>query len=272
MNVGFVLTNYNNSSFTREAIKSLEESAYSANSTVVVVDNSSNSDDIVSLRQIGQDYPKTKIIYNQENIGYFRGLNVGMKYLRQTHLELDCIVVGNNDLVFPPDFISKLFGNKERMHQYAIISPDIVTLDGVHQNPHVRTEISAFRKFVWDVYYFNYNLALLIRWVAKVTRAFSERKDYKSHQNEGVIYLGYGACYILTPVFFQYFDELWAPTFLMGEEFFLSKQLSAKGLELFYDPRILVHHHDHATTDKIPSKDLWEICRESHHVYKKHKL
>jgi GT2 family glycosyltransferase len=272
MNIGFVFANFNNSSLTREAIKSLEKNPHSAKHCVVVVDNRSNPDDVASLRQIEQEYKNVKVIYNQDNVGYFRGLNVGIKHLRQTGLAFDCIVVGNNDLVFPSEFFDKVANCLDLMHQYAVISPDLVTLDGVHQNPLVRTKITAFRKIVWDIYYFNYQLALLIRWIAKITSALSERKDFKSYKSGGVVYSGYGACYILTPVFFQYFEELLAPTFLMGEEFFLTTQLAGKGLEVYYEPSILVHHHDHATTDKVPSKKLWEIYRKSHHIQKKYGL
>ena len=272
MNIGFVFVNFNNSSLTREAIKSIEKSSSSANHCVVVVDNKSNPGDIESLRSIEQEYKRITVIYNQENVGYFRGLNVGIKHLRKNGLVLDCIVAGNNDLVFPPNFFNKVAGSLDRMHRYAVISPDLVTLDGVHQNPLVRNKISAFRKIVWNVYYYNYHMALIIRWIARVTRALSQRKDYKSHKKGGVIYSGYGACYILTPVFFQYYEELLAPTFLMGEEFFLSTQLAGKGLEIFYDPSIVVQHHDHATTDKVPSRKLWEMYRKSHYVQKKYGL
>ena len=270
MNIGFVFTNFNNSSLTRDAIRSLEDSSYSDNYSIVIVDNKSEPSDIESLRQIENEFPRVKVIYNQENIGYFSGLNIGIRYLRQSSLKLDCVVVGNNDLVFPVSFYSELVGCQEHMARYAVISPDLVTLDGVHQNPLVRTEVSSFRKFVLGVYYSNYYLALLIRWFAKVTRTLSERKDYTSHQDRGVIKLGYGACYILTPVFFQHFDELWAPTFLMYEEFFLWKQLSEKGLNIFYEPSILVNHHDHASTNNVPSKKLWEISRKSFYVSKKY--
>lgn len=270
MNIGFVFTNFNNSSFTREVVKSLEDSPHSENHFVVIVDNKSNKKDIESLQEIEKEYSSVKVIYNQENIGYFSGLNIGIRHLRKSSLSLDCIVVGNNDLVFPADFYDRLISCHDRLDRYAVISPDLITLDGVHQNPLVRTKVSSFRKFVWGVYYSNYYLALIIRWFAKVTRTLSERKDYTSHQNRGVINLGYGACYILTPVFFQYFEELWAPTFLMYEEFFLSRQLSEKGLEIFYEPIIIVNHHDHATTDNLPSKKFWEISRKSFYVSKKY--
>ena len=271
MNVGFVFTNYNNSSYTREAVKSLADSVYAEQYSVVIVDNNSMPEDVEALIGIKRDYPSIEVIYNQQNLGFFKGWNVGIEQLRRGKPALDFMVIGNNDLVFPQDFLKQLENCRSNLHSYAVVSPDLVTLDGVHQNPHVRHRISAFREFVWDLYYSNFALARLIQWAASLTRAISERKDYTSYQQAGVIYQGYGACYILTPVFFEHFETLWAPTFLMGEEYFLWKQLIDKGQQIFYEPGIVVQHHDHASTAKIPGRELWEIYRESHLIYKKHR-
>jgi GT2 family glycosyltransferase len=271
MNIGFVFTNFNNSLYTREVVKSLEEGSGSNSFTIVIVDNCSSTDDVESLKIIQRDFPRVKLIYNKENVGYFSGLNIGIKYLRQLDIIFGGIVVGNNDLVFPGDFLERMTRCKYLFRKHAVISPDIVTLDGVHQNPHVRDKTSNFREIVWDVYYSNYFIAQLIRWVAKVTRSVTERKDYTGYNKNGVIYQGYGACYILTPQFFRNFEELWSPTFLMGEEFFLWKQLSDRNLTIFYEPNIVVSHHDHATVAKVPSRIKWDICKKSHSIYKKYK-
>jgi GT2 family glycosyltransferase len=63
---------------------------------------------------------------------------------------------------------------------------------------------------------------------------------------------------------------LWAPTFLMYEEFFLSKQLADKGYKIFYEPSIKVIHLTHATTNNLPSKTKWLIARDSHKIYRKY--
>jgi len=271
MNIGFVFTNFNNSLYTHEVVKSLEEGSGSNNFTIVIIDNCSNTDDIESLKLLQQEFPGIKLIYNKENVGYFSGLNIGIKYLRQLDIMFDGIVVGNNDLVFPDDFLEKMTRCKDLFKKHAVISPDIVTLDGVHQNPHVRDKTSYFRGLIWDLYYSNYFIAQLIQWVANVTRSVTERKDYTGYNKSGVIKLGYGACYILTPHFFTNFEELWSPTFLMGEEFFLWKQLSDRNLTIFYEPNIIVLHHDHATVAKVPSRKMWGFSKNSHSIYKKYK-
>jgi GT2 family glycosyltransferase len=270
MKIGFVFTNYNNSQYTRDVIYSLSLNEYFNNCFLVIVDNKSDFLDINKLNEIEQIYPSVKVIYNNENIGYFKGLNIGIEYLRSKYSELNCIVVGNNDLFFPQNFIDRIYLKNELFKKYPVISPDLVTLDGIHQNPHVINRISWFRNLIYDLYYTNYYLSILIGFLAKITKKITDRNDEKHFEIAQTIHQGYGACYILGPIFFQKFKSLWAPTFLMGEEFFLSKQLEKEGMHVYYEPSIKVDHHDHATMGKLPNKKLWKISRDSHLVYKKY--
>lgn len=270
MKVGFVFTNYNNSQYTRDVIHSISLNANFNDSYIVIIDNKSELGDIEQLKNIEQDYPSVKIIYNNENSGYFKGLNIGIKYLREQYHEIQHIIIGNNDLFFPKDFKDMLYSKTSLFEQYPVVSPDLITLDGVHQNPHVIEKISKIREVIYDMYYSNYYLSLLIASLAKATKKLTDRKDEGQFEVAQTIHQGYGACYILGPVFFEKFNLLWAPTFLMGEEFFLSKQLEQKGMKVYYEPSIKVNHHDHATMEKLPSRKLWEICKKSHKVYREY--
>jgi len=46
----------------------------------------------------------------------------------------------------------------------------------------------------------------------------------------------------------------WAPTLLIGEKFFLSKQLSDKGTHTWYDPAIKLTHCYHGSLQNAPSQ------------------
>ena len=80
--------------------------------------------------------------------------------------------------------------------------------------------------------------------------------------------MGYGACYLLGPLFFRHFDCLCAPTFLMQEEFFLSEQLKFIGQMTYYDPRFVVQHVGHATMHRVPSRRHWGFSRDAYRTYK----
>jgi GT2 family glycosyltransferase len=262
------MTNYNNAAYTRGAVQSLAKSPHWSDCEIVIVDNSSAAEDVRELERLKQEYPRIHVTLNELNVGYFRGLNTGIRYLREHYQGLDVIVVGNNDLVFPRDFVDAVLANAVLLERCWVIAPDIITLDGVHQNPHVLAGISKSRKLIYDLYYASYLLAISIRWIARVTRRFTRRTDSDAHRVAGPINQGYGACYILCPQFFRHFEELWAPTFLMGEEYFLSKQLLDKGQQVYYEPSIQVQHYDHASTDMMPNRKMWLITREAHRIYR----
>lgn len=269
MNIGFVFINFNNSQYTHHVVDSIARSD-GKHAPIVIVDNSSKSKDIESLSRIQDIYKSVHIIFNDKNVGYFPGLNIGIKYIRESFIDLKYIVVGNNDLLFPCDFVQSIERCHEDLSKYPVVSPDITMLNGTHQNPHVISGISRFREFIYDLYHLNYSLAGLIVKLSKLTHGFTDREDEQHHDIAQEIYQGYGACYILGPKFFEYFQELSAPTFLMYEEFFLAKQLEEKGFKTYYQPLIKVQHHCHASTSQLPSKKRWEFSKDAHKEYRKH--
>lgn len=266
--IGFVFTNYNNSNFTKNAIESILKHDEFNQAHIVIIDNNSDKEDIYKLHQLSTDYPQVMIIYNKINSGYFKGLNIGIEYIRNMEYKIEYLVIGNNDLVFPKEFIQMITCNISLLNKYPVVSPDIITLDGIHQNPHSIKGSSKFREIIYDFYHYNYYIAKLILFIAKITKSFTDREDEKSFKIAQTIHQGYGACYIIGPIFFIHFKKLFAPTFLMGEEFFLSYQLSKKQLQIYYEPSIKVYHHDHATVTKVPSKRFWEISKKSHKIYR----
>jgi GT2 family glycosyltransferase len=269
MKIGYVCTNYNNSACTREAVCSLLRDG-GVEYRIVVVDNDSDAKNVDALKSVASEFDHVELLLNKENVGYFEGLNLGIRHLRASQPDIQIIVVGNNDLVFPTDFADSIRRNVFLFEKYAVVSPDIITLDGVHQNPHVIRKIGKFREFIFNLYYANYYVAIAIRKLAKLTRSFTDRQDETQHDVAQEIYQGYGACYVLGPVFFRHFEELWAPTFLMHEEYFLSKQLSDKGLSVYYEPSIKVRHSCRGAMATITGRKAWEAARAAHKIYRQH--
>ncbi len=268
MTIGFVCTNFNNADFTINAVKSLLANSRH-NIWIAIVDNNSQPADGKKLKEHLGEYSTITIILSRFNVGYFAGLNLGVRVLRDAHPELNYIVIGNNDLLFADDFVDKVEGAKEAFSSSPVVAPDIVTIDGVHQNPHVIFKISRLRRLMYDCYYSNYGLAIMIRWIAIKTRPFSNRNDEEHWEKSGFISQGHGSCYILGPKFFDHFKQLWAPTILMGEEYFLSHQLAEKGYSVYYEPNIQVTHHYHATIARMPRRLMWEHGKNAHRVFRK---
>lgn len=269
MKIGYVCTNYNNSGYTAKAVRTLKAGA-GHEYAIAVVDNNSNPESVQQLKELAAEFPDIQLILNGDNVGYFRGLNIGIRYVREHHPAVEWMVVGNNDLEFPVDFAEKLSEHAPSLREHAVVSPDVVTVEGEHQNPHVISGISPLRELTYDLYYANYYLGLVILKLAKLMPSLSERSDEEEWQTPRPIYQGHGSCYLLGPRFFEQFDELWAPTFMMSEEYFLSKQLSDVGQRVYYEPAIQVVHHWHGSLENLPSKKRWNMARDAHREYRKH--
>ncbi|UVE19038.1 glycosyltransferase [Pseudomonas sp. LS44] len=268
MKIGFTFTNYNNSRLSIQAAQSIAANHGDCDYEIVLVDNASTDEERMILSPSGALPVHCTVLWNPYNVGYFDGLNLGMAALLKRASQYDAIVIGNNDLVFEPEFFEGLKRHTDVLAKQSVVSPNIITLDNQHQNPHVIAGVSRLREFVWDLYFSNFMLSQLIGWAAQRARSLVSRKDHCAHAIEGAIYQGYGACYILTPNFFRKYKRLWSPGFLMGEEFYLARQLAAEGEQMYYVPDIPVRHHDHATVSKLPSLRLWEMTRQYHRIYR----
>ena len=265
MKYGFVCTNYNNAHFTVTAVDSLV-AGDEPPCRIVIVDNASGADDVAILRALAARVPVVDLVLNAENIGYFPGLNVGIRRLRALQTGLDYAVVGNNDLEFPTEFGRVLAAEMSSFQRYAVILPDIVTLDGVHQNPHIVDGISPLRELVYDAYYSNFVIAALITRATKTMGALARRKDASRHHERRDVRGGIGACYVLTRLFLEEFGELAAPTFLMGEEYFLTRQLEERELTMRYEPALVIKHRCNGALDKLSSRKIWRFAQVAHRL------
>jgi len=269
MDITYICTNYNNSAFTVAAVASLATNR-GHNLRVFIVDNASRIEEVELLSKLARDYPIVRLIANVDNVGYFAGLNIGIAAARKEDPQATWMVVGNNDLEFPADFCDCIERQQLEYQRFSVISPDVVTLDGEHQNPHVISDISTIREIFYDLYYSNYWLGLLIYKTTKMLPRVTRRGDEDHWQTAQSIYQGHGSCYLLTPKFFSQFEAFWAPTFMMSEEVFLSLQLKTVGEQVFYSPDISVTHHWHGSLQDVPSRSRWNMARDAHHEYRKH--
>jgi GT2 family glycosyltransferase len=176
MNLGFVFTSYNNTPFTQELLNSLAHVQGVENCRVVVVDNNSDEKNRDELISACSNIPYVSLILNDENVGYFKGLNIGIRQLRATLADCNCVVIGNNDLIFSPDFVESIFRN-EAIFNHPVIAPDIVTANGVHQNPHVIKKIGWFRELFYDLYHLNYHLSKVITFASNCFPV-AKRRDH----------------------------------------------------------------------------------------------
>ena len=191
MNIGFVCTNFNNNDYSVAAVQSLPIET-GVEYTCVIIDNASDESHRQTLRDFESSRRDCHVIYNKTNVGYFAGLNTGLRFLNARLTELDWIVIGNNDLTFDASLISGLSEFADVYAQYMVVSPDIVTLDGQHQNPHVISSISRGREKLYDLYHLNYYLGAVLHWLAAHLPKTFARGDEDHWSEAREIWQGHG--------------------------------------------------------------------------------
>lgn len=117
-----IILNWNNFKDTKEAINSLLLSTYSP-SQIIVVDNGSTDGSIEKLQRDFKHNNQVKFILNQTNLGFAKGINIGISYALSQGA--DFIFILNNDAIIDKDCISVLLKEMRKDETIGIAGPRI---------------------------------------------------------------------------------------------------------------------------------------------------
>ena len=106
-------------------------------------------------------------------------------------------------------------------------------------------------------------MAKLLYGCRRIFGDLGARGDEINYDWEGEIEQGFGACYIISNLFYEHFDMLFSPVFLMHEEYFLSYQLKSKGHRVYYSRVLDIEHVGKSSTGQVSSKKLYQISKAS---------
>lgn len=106
IDLSLVIVSYNVKEYLKGCLKSIYESTNSLNFEIIVVDNSSK-DDTASM--IKAEFPEVILIVNEENLGYAKGVNLGLKKSRGRYIGVmnPDTVVGGVSFDMVVDFMDK---------------------------------------------------------------------------------------------------------------------------------------------------------------------
>lgn len=119
LKIAIVILNWNGAELLRRFLPSVQE--YSQGAEIYVVDNDSNDDSIIVLKE---HFPKINLIQNQSNLGFTGGYNKGLKSI---DADLYCLL--NSDVKVTENWLDpiiKLFQNEKKV---SIAQPKILSLN-----------------------------------------------------------------------------------------------------------------------------------------------
>lgn len=265
--VRVINVSFNNAADSRKLIHSLElQQGHEPDFCVecVIVDNSTNEKDAAECEELSRNYSWVTYLRTPTNMGYFGGLNYGIA--KSASREAMYTIICNNDLEFHSDFC-RILAAKEYEKEVFALCPDVVTKDGVHQNPHILKRISWLRRCQFDLYFSHYYISRAMLRILQIGRPAKRVPPELPQACE--LHMGVGACYVLTSEFFQRFQRLHYPFFLYGEEAYIADQIHSADGVLWFDPDLRVRHAESATLSKVPSRTAYEYARTGYPDYRR---
>ncbi len=250
MKIAQIILNYNSSSDCRKCISFLQQQE-GVEIEIVVVDNcSSREGEQETIRQLCQELNCT-FIAAEANRGYNAGNNIGLCYASEKGYKY--ALIANPDMEFPQvDYLKRMVDKMEEDEQIVVCGSDIVTPEGVHQNPMMR-DGDWRSSFGW--------ISDLFKKKKSDTYTFIDCYQ-ESHYCAKVS----GCCLLVRMDFMQsigFFDE---NVFLYCEEAILSRQVEYAGKRMYYISDIQAVHR-HIKSEKGNPIKRFRVWRDSRIYY-----
>jgi GT2 family glycosyltransferase len=249
----------------------------------VVVDNNSPNDSLLLLMNKYENNSKIVFLKNSENSGFAKGNNIGYSYAKNTLLA-KYMVIANNDTIFKqPDFLKEVV-SLFKENKYFILGPDIITLDGIHQNPYRDKiiDLTTTKKWLrnrrlWTFFLWmekTFKIYLLSSFVHKLFQNRNNQNNAdKQHEITHTNVVLQGACIVLSPYYVQKMDYAFYPeTYMYCEEDILCYQCQQKHWLILYSPTLYVYHAECASTKTLYKKSIDKELFQSKNIVKSLKI
>ena len=205
-----------------------------------------------------------------KNSGYFGGAREGLKcYLRKYSTYPRWVLVTNVDIVFTPQFFQKL-NELNDLQNLGVVAPSIISRKwNTDYNPKIlvryRKGKLLFFRFIYSCFLLQ-NLYLLAAYAKKWRRGL--RRGKKSIAEHTVmkgrkIYAPHGSCLVFKNTYFTSGGTLDLPNFLFGEEIFVAETTARLGLDVIYDPGMVINDYEHASIGFFVTPLINKYYRES---------
>lgn len=280
LDIVFVILHYLTIEETVKSIEYIGKNIDTETYHIVVVDNNSSNGTGKKLMERYACDDKVSIILNSYNEGYARGLNKGIHYVRNKY-EATYMVLMNNDIYLLDNAFFNKIDKEYSLSKFAALGPLILSGDGrCDTNPyqekmpskaHLERQIKSCQKIInaeiknkrwW--YVFKQNIKNIYN-LLKGNYPLVKKKKFWERQEDIVIH---GSIFILSPKYFEYFDELDANTYMYAEEYVLYLHIKEKGLKMVYNPRIQVMHVGSSSIGQIAKRGTFRKT----YYYAKHAI
>lgn len=218
--VGTVVLNYKTFNDTIACVDSLKQQSYSPQ-RIIVVENGSGNESAKVLRRMYDDDDMVCLIVSEENLGFARGNNLGIRFAHET-LGCDFVFVLNSDTIVPNHVFDKVI--KAYQDDVGTISPSVANVNGLLVPPSENSD-DIMRQIKVRERGLRIARILSLPGISSLYNCYKGRKIQieEGEENSKNVwvpgkYVLQGCSYFLTPAFFNAYSQLYPNTFLYWEE------------------------------------------------------
>ncbi|MFQ5721456.1 MAG: glycosyltransferase family 2 protein [Candidatus Aminicenantales bacterium] len=239
-----IMVNYNDRQNLGQSLAALSQAQLDFSYEIIVVDNNSSDGSKAFLEE---NYPQIKLICNQENKGFARACNQGIRASRGPYL-----LFLNPDAVIKEQALSILMRGMRSNLRVAAVGPALIKDSS-------RYQISFGKKPTFGLEFLQ--KCLLNYWQRLWLKFSSARRE--------VSWLS-GACLLVRRQALErvgFFDEKF---FLYFEDIDLCLRMKAKGWKLIYLPQAKAYHQEGVSTVRLGLGRRFAYRQSQLYFYRKH--
>jgi GT2 family glycosyltransferase/glycosyltransferase involved in cell wall biosynthesis len=238
--VSVVVLTYNNLSYTKACLDSLQNFTRYPNWELIVVDNASSDGTPEFLTNYAEKIPGARVILNDTNVGFAAGNNIGIR-----EASGDYVVILNNDTFVTQGWLLGLVRHMVKDEKLGLVGP-------------VTNNIGNEAKI--DIHYAN------MAEMADAARAYTIRHPRLLMETRVVAFF----CVVLRR---KVIDEIGLLDERFGTGFFedddYCRRVAAAGYKVAIAEDVFVHHHLSATFGEMAAERRKELFERNRAIYEK---
>lgn len=233
--LSIIITHYKSPALLKLCLKSIREAAGDKNHEIIVVDSESDEE---TQEMIADLFPHVAFIPFQQNVGYAKLVNAGLKASRSNYL-----LILNSDIVILKDSIEKLLEFMDLNPRVGIAGPRLLNMNGSPQD-------SCFRFYTPQTIAFRRTFLGRFGFAQKALEQFLMRGAAKDRNPLEVDWL-MGSAMMVRRSAAQRVGELDERFFMYFEDVDWCRRFWENGYNVVYVPQSgMIHYHQKASRRK----------------------
>lgn len=247
MDLSIIIVNFNTKGLIIDCLKSIEEESSKLDTEVIVVDNNSSDGSKEALAKLKIKNYKLKVIFNNENSGYAKASNQGIKISKGKY-----ILLLNSDTLVHKNSLGSLVEFARKTSDAGVVGSKLLNIDGSLQSscynfPTIRNAILEYffgKKGLFDKYAPKGNDSVTVNALV-------------------------GASFLITPEARKKVGILDERYWAYFEDIDYCRQVWKNGLKVYYLPASIITHYHGASFKKATSDDAtrWRRLIPSSKIY-----